>query len=261
MAGSVGLRDYFIDCRFLLARVFADASEGSPSDYKTILLVRKYWHEIATSKEFYQEMYPRVAPHLFGKVDYLKYIGGDSGEEPPIPLKYLVMFEKGVTLLTYAPKRVKFPQPDGTVSEVERSLNNMGMWTANAKEGEKIGFHEESFVELHQEEGVVAESHWSFVNVKLAFINEMAPLQEEKAAQRGGVIANRSDLCLSLLMAFVKTGKRHIPFGADLGKLRACVMDTNRSGRRISIGFSYGGIKLSGGTNRADKHMGVVVAW
>jgi hypothetical protein len=223
--------------------------------------VCKQWKQIVLSEEFYKKLYVRVVPHAFGKEDYLKHLGGDSGIEPKIPLHYLARFRKGFTTLTLVPKEVRFTQEDGKVVIQVCSMRNMGEWAQNARNSHKISYHEDSYPELLLGDEHVQEDHWSFIDMALTEIQVDSTGQEERARARGGRVAPLPDLVLSLFLTFVKTGVRHLPHGADLGRKRARVPETNASGRKIIVGFAHGGIRLCFSNNTASEHLGVVVAY
>lgn len=219
----------------ILTRVFLLVIAGSPKDFLTVNVVCKEWRRIATGKEFSQELRQSIEPEIFGGADFLKYIGGDSGDELPIPLEYLVRFKRGQTLLTFTPSSLTFP------TRVEPcTLPNMGKWASSAKGDYQVGYDPHSWEEAIQEERSIEEAHWTFIDIRVIQKGKSFTDQRKAVGDRGKKLAVLSDLCLSLLMAYVKTGVKHIKWKSRNAQW-ARVPDT-AMGWRLSVAFSSSGL-------------------
>lgn len=87
--GQPALNAHFPSEAHIITRIFLHACLDSPKDFSAFSLVSKRWRAIA--EDFIEDQ--RNAPEVLGKADFIQYTGGDPGEEPPIPKKYLFWLE------------------------------------------------------------------------------------------------------------------------------------------------------------------------
>lgn len=244
----------------LLTHIFVFACQGSPKDFQSITLVSKNWKEIARGDAFYKELHLRIAPEIFVRADFIKCIGGDPGEEFPIPLEYLVKFRSGHTLLTFAPKSLKFTQADGTVVEEARTLLNMGKWASNAKSGYQIGYHPNSYPKAFLEDRPIEENHWSFIEIDLIEMGKDFATQQKAVKDRGEDLAGLIDLTLALLTTYLKTGVMHISSGEKFHDHQWARVPETTGRYNLFLGYSEGGLYISHVLHLDLQFMGVVVA-
>lgn len=243
-----------------LAHIFAFVCQEAPQDFQSMTLVCKNW-KIA-GHAYYRELHQRIAPAVFGRADFIKYIGGDSGDEFPIPLKYLVRFKSGRTLLTLVPKHVQFIQPDGTVVKEPCTLQNMGRWALNAKGNYRMGYRQNSWKDAILEKREIEEAHWSFVDLAQIERGKSFSDQQNGLWSRGEELAGLSDLCFSLLMAYVKTGIRHLSWGEKDRNWKWVRVQETHEGVRLCLCFPTDGLRIVGDSHndKANDIIGVVVA-
>lgn len=177
----------------LLEHIF-DFAFGAP-----IPLVCKKWRMVFEGDGLYQRLYQRFAKEVFGRKDYIQYIGCDPGEEQRIPYSFFAHFRSGRTLLTYVPAILPFPD-----REEPCTLRNVGNWALKTKQGHRIGYVPGFRVETTDPPRPMNQAYWSFITLRRHNEHFSNPNATEQA--RNEKVASQLDASLSFLMFYVKNG-------------------------------------------------------
>jgi hypothetical protein len=192
----------------------------SPENLLAMACVNKKWNAIAKSEPLYKELYSRVANQVFNSQKWMKHFG-DPGQEPRIPLPWLLNFNSSKGFLTLVPESVKIAQPDGTVVEEPLTAATMGKWAHSPKEGHKIecisGYTADSVKEAIHKQRPIEKTHWVWLSKEVIGQNESHIQQLVRTLKLGNdsELPRLVDTIVTLFAAHVENGKHYFECDPD----------------------------------------------
>jgi hypothetical protein len=215
----------------------------SPKTFHSISLVCKEWRQIALSEPFRRVLQQLIEAHIFGKKAYQEYFGGDCGPELPIPLGFLLNFKVGKTILTCAPKSLKFTQANGEIAEEPVTLENVDKWVRHPIRGSGKGVYPYSMKNYLSKEPAVNDPHWIYFELQENYSSQMKAVSLHHFPPLTRM--SLTDLTLSLLMYRIKTGKEPYLFDSVNIGFSGILPD-----RGLVVGFDTEGLIV---TNYCDE--------